>query len=283
MERVLVLGAMGMVGAALMRVLTAGFDPIGLGHESLDITAEVETLRTLQEIRPRIVVHAAAYTDVDGCETDPERAFRVNSQGTLHVARACHQVGAKLVYISTDYVFDGERSKPYREDAPTNPISVYGRSKLEGESQVRRLLKEFIIVRSQWLFGKGGKNFVTTILGLARQGNRLTIVQDQVGSPTYVVDLAWAIFRLLEKGSQGIFHVANSSHCSWYELAQEIVRTAGILDCEITPVDAAFLGRPAPRPRYSVLDCERLNLETGMRMRPWQEALREFLKGRGES
>lgn len=280
MKRVLVLGAKGMAGSALMGVLSSHFELIGLGHEELDITTEIETLRTVQDIRPSIVIHAAGYTDVDGCETNPDRAFSVNSQGTLHVARACRQTGASLVYISTDYVFDGKGSRPYREEEPVNPISIYGKSKLEGERHVQTLLNEFTIVRTQWLFGKGGKNFVTTVLSLAREGNPLTIVRDQIGSPTYVVDLSWAIFRLLENGSHGVFHVANSSSCSWYDFAQEIVRTAEISDIEIIPVDGAFLGRPAPRPNYSVLNCERLTLETGLTMRPWQQALREFVKGR---
>jgi len=280
MERVLVLGAKGMVGSELMGVLSLRFELIGLGHEELDITAEKEILQAVQDVRPGIVIHAAAYTDVDGCETDPERAFSVNSQGTLHVALACRQKGTRLVYISTDYVFDGKGSRPYREEDPVNPINIYGRSKLEGEKHVQRLLDEFIIVRTQWLFGKGGKNFVTTVLGLAREGKPLTIVRDHLGSPTYVLDLCRAILGLLEKGSYGVFHAANSRFCSWYDFAWEIVRSAELSDVKIIPVDWASLGRPAPRPRYSVLNCERLTLETGLAMRPWHKALREFVKGR---
>lgn len=280
MERVLVLGAKGMVGSELMQACPSRFEMIGLGRGELDVTAERETLRTVHEIKPRVVIHAAAYTSVDGCETDPDQAFRVNSQGTLHVALACRQAGARLVYMSTDYVFDGEGPRPYREEDPANPISIYGKSKLEGERHVQRLLDDYIIVRTQWLFGRGGKNFVTTVLDLAREGSPLTIVQDQIGSPTYVVDLSRAIFRLLENGFHGVFHVANSSSCSWYEFAREIVKTAGIEDIEIIPVDEAFQGRPAPRPHYSVLNCERLTRETGLTMRPWQKALQDFVKRR---
>lgn len=278
MERVLVLGAKGMVGTELMAVPSSHFEVIGLGREELDITAEPEILRTTKKIRPGVVIHAAAYTDVDGCETNPDRAFHVNGEGTRHVARACREIGAKLVYISTDYVFDGEGSRPYREQDPVNPLSVYGKSKLEGERHVQRLLEEFTIVRTEWLFGKGGKNFVTTVLSQAREKTPLHIVQDHIGSPTYAVDLSTAIFRLVAKGCRGIFHITNSASCSWYSFAREIIRLAEIPDVEITPVDWAFLKRPAPRPRYSVLDCERLRVETGLMMRSWKEALKEFME-----
>ena len=281
MERSLVLGAKGMVGSALMEALSSRFDVIGLGHDELDITAERDTFQTVGEIRPRIVIHAAAYTDVDGCETDPDQAFRVNSQGTLYVARACRDIGARLVYMSTDYVFDGKGSRPYTEEDPVNPINVYGRSKLEGERNVQRVLDEFTIVRSQWLFGERGKSFVTTILNLAGQGKPLNIVRDQIGSPTYVVDVGRAIFRLLENGSRGIFHVANSSSCSWYDFALEIVKAAEISGIGVVPIDGPFPGRPAPRPPYSVLNCQKLTRETGLTMRPWKEALQEFMRGRG--
>lgn len=281
MERSLVLGAKGMVGSALMEALSPRFDVIGLGHDELDITAERDTLWTVRDIRPRIVIHAAAYTDVDGCETDPDQAFRVNSQGTLYVARACRDIGARLVYMSTDYVFDGKGSRPYTEEDPVNPINVYGRSKLEGERNVQRVLDEFTIVRSQWLFGERGKSFVTIILDLAGQGKPLSIVRDQIGSPTYVVDVGRAIFRLLEEGSRGIFHVANSSSCSWYDFALEIVKAAEISGIGVVPIDGPFPGRPAPRPRYSVLNCQKLTRETGLTMRPWKEALQEFMRGRG--
>jgi len=279
MDRVLVLGVKGMVGSALMRILSARFELIGLGHGQLDVADERETLQTIQGIRPSIVIHAAAYTDVDGCETNPDQAFRINSQGTLHVARACRQTAARLVYMSTDYVFDGEISRPYKENDPVNPISIYGKSKLEGEQHARRLLDKLTIVRTQWLFGKGGKNFVTTVLNLARRSKPLTIVRDQIGSPTYAVDLSRAILRLLENGSHGVFHVANSLSCSWYDFAREIVKAAEISDVEIIPVEGANFGRPAPRPHYSVLGCQKLTRETGLTMRPWQKALREFLKG----
>ena len=280
MQRVLVLGAKGMVGSALTGVASPPFDVIGLGHGELDITAERETFRTIQEIRPRIVIHAAAYTDVDGCEENPEKAFNTNSQGTLFVAQACRRVGARLVYLSTDYVFDGKCPKPYGEEARVNPISVYGRVKLEGERHVQRLLEAFVIVRTQWLFGEGGRNFVDTIMDLAKAGKPLKIVQDQIGSPTYTVDLSQAIFRLLEKGCHGIFHVANRTSCSWYDLAREVVRVSGISGAEIIPIQSVDLDRSAPRPEHSVLDCEKLTRETGLRMRTWQEALRAFIEGR---
>jgi dTDP-4-dehydrorhamnose reductase len=263
-----------------MRVLSPHFDLVGLDIEELDITVEADTLQTIQEVSPTRVVHAAAQTDVDSCETDSGMAFRVNSQGTLHVARACHSIGARMLYISTDYVFDGTASRPYTEKDPVKPLSVYGQSKLEGEQHVRNLLEEFTIVRTQWLFGEKGKNFVTTILNLAQKGNPLTVVNDQVGSPTYTKDLSLAILRLLETGCRGVFHAANSSFCSWYDFARAIVKSAGIRGVKITPMDSTCLKRPAPRPHYSIFDCSKLIRETGLTMRPWHEALQDFLNGR---
>jgi dTDP-4-dehydrorhamnose reductase len=280
MERVLVLGAQGMVGSALMGSSSPRFELVGLGHADLDITVEKEGLRAVRDIRPDVLIHAAAYTDVDGCERNPDRAFDTNSRGTSHVVKACREIGAKLVYISTDYVFDGSSTIPYREEDPVNPLSVYGRSKLEGERHVQSLLNDFIILRTQWLFGDKGKNFVTMVLNGVKDGKTLTIVRDQFGSPTYVVDLRLAILRLVERGCRGVFHVANSSSCSWYEFAREILEVAGMSDIDIIPVDGTSLRRPAPRPQYCVLNCEKLTRETGLTMRPWQRALRDFMRGR---
>ena len=280
MKKILVLGAHGMLGSALMALSSPPFEVVGLGHEDVEVTLEKEVRRAVYDSQPDTVIHAAAYTDVDGCERDPDRAFATNSQGTLHVVEVCREVGAKLVYISTDYVFDGQAVAPYREDDPVNPLSVYGKSKLGGERHVQDRLDDFIIVRTQWLFGKGGRNFVTTVLDWAEDGKALTIVNDQFGSPTYVVDLSQAILRLLEKGCSGVFHVANRSSCSWYEFAREIFEAAGVSDMAIIPVEGASLGRPAPRPRHCILSCERLTRETGVTMRPWQRALRDFIRER---
>lgn len=280
MKKVLVLGARGMLGSALMALFSPSFEVVGLGHADVDVAFEKEVRRAVHDIQPDIVIHAAAYTDVDGCERNPDRAFETNTQGTLRVVQACREIGATLVYISTDYVFDGRGVAPYREDDPVHPLSVYGKSKLGGERHVQDGLDEFVIVRTQWLFGRGGRNFVTTVLEWAEDGRALTIVNDQFGSPTYVVDLSQTILRLLEKGCWGIFHVANSSSCSWYEFAREIFEVAGVPDVAIIPVEGASLGRPAPRPRHCILDCGRLTRETGVTMRSWQSALRDFLKER---
>ena len=279
MERVLVFGAKGMLGSAIMDSLSSSFELVGFGHEELDVTDEKATRRAISDLEPGIVIHAAAYTDVDGCETNPEESYRVNGQGTLYVVQACRETKSRLVYLSTDYVFDGKTSRPYREEDPVNPINVYGKSKLQGEQHVSRLLTDFIIIRTQWLFGKTGKNFVTTVLDSARDGKPMTIIRDQIGSPTYVMDLSCAISQLLRKDFRGIFHVANSSFCSWYEFAREILKLAEISHAEIIPVDGTSLGRPALRPQYSVLGCEKLTQETGLAMRPWQEAVWEFVKG----
>ena len=275
----LLLGASGMLGKALLEVLQ-GLPVVGWSSRDLDITREDQVLNRIRALHPRVIIHAAAWTQVDACEKDPERAYRVNARGTRHVAQAARATGARLVYISTDYVFDGKGNHPYPEDAPPNPLNVYGRSKWEGEQAVLESTPDGLIVRTSWLFGPGGANFVDTILQLAQIQSHLRVVADQRGAPTYTRDLAEALRRLLETPARGIVHVTNGGDCTWWEFARAILQEAGIQGVAVAPISTLEAGRPAPRPAYSVLDTGRYTCLTGHQLRPWQEALRAYLRER---
>jgi len=280
MGKILVIGAKGMLGRDLMEVLRSSFsrdEVIGWDIEEIDIREEKETVEKIEHLHPSSVINVAAYTDVDGCESDEAKAFAINAEGMRRVALGASRCGAKVVYLSTDYVFDGKKGEPYVEDDPPHPVNVYGHSKLKGEQYVRELVKDALIIRTQWLYGKYGKNFVTAILRQAKEKRVLSIVNDQTGSPTYTPDLSKAISVLLRQDAHGIFHVTNSNHCTWYAFGREILKLSGIEGVEVLPITSEGLGRPAPRPFYSVLDCEKLRVETGMRVQPWPEALKEFL------
>jgi len=267
-----------MLGLDVTDVFRETYEVYGRDIDDFDITRDKETMDAIIRIRPDIVIHTAAYTDVDACETHLELANSVNGGGTRNIASACRELGSKMVYISTDYVFDGTKSGAYSEEDPTCPISAYGRSKLEGERWVRTLVDQFVIVRTAWLFGSGGNNFVKTILKVAREKGALSVVNDQVGSPTYAVDLSRAIYVLVEKGFRGIYHITNGETCSWYEYAQEILAMSGLGNISVHPISSDQLNRAAKRPRNSVLDHGKFETETGYRMRSWRETLRDYLK-----
>ena len=280
MKRILVTGAKGMLGRDLMDILHSSFSPdevIGWDIEEIDIRKEDDTVAKIETLRPKVVIHLAAYTDVDGCESDQKRAFAVNAEGTRHVALAASKCRAKMIYLSTDYVFDGEKREPYLESDVPRPLNVYGHSKLKGEQYVQEGGKDFLIVRTQWLYGPFGKNFVDSILRQAGEKKTLFIVNDQTGSPTYTVDLAKAISVLIQLDVRGIFHVANSDLCTWYTFGQAILNFSGVSQVKVIPISTKELGRPAARPSYSVLDCQKLKKETGSTMRPWSEALKDYL------
>ena len=230
------------------------------------------------ETRPEWIVLSAAYTDVDGCESNAELAFAVNRDGAMNVATAAKEVGARLLFLSSDYVFDGKKTTPYEADDSRNPQSVYGRTKAEAEIKLLALLPDCGIVRTSWLFGLGGKCFPDTILKLAASRPALDVVSDQRGCPTYVVDLARAIVSLCRKSAKGIVHVTNAGDCSWFEFAQQIVQNAG-LATTVRPVSSAQMARPAPRPAYSVLSPSRLKA-LGIEMPSWQDALRRYQEQR---
>jgi len=271
---ILVVGANGMLGHDLMQLLSGEIRGVDIGD--IDITSIESVQRVLLTLKPAVIINAAAYTDVDGCETRRDLAMQVNGEGVGNLALTASEIGARLVQISTDYVFDGGKGSPYVEGDPTQPLSVYGESKLAGELNVR-LAPDYLIVRTQWLYGVHGKNFVETMLRLAGEKKELAVVDDQVGSPTWTVDLSLAIRALLDKGCCGTYHVANAGYCSWNEFARTIFAEAG-MEITVRPMTTKDLDRPARRPLYSTLDCGKLIRDTGFRPEPWQDALGKYLQ-----
>lgn len=272
--KILVTGANGQLGREIARQ--------GKQHEltlsdmdSLDITNGQATMALIKEIKPQAVIHCAAYTNVDAAETDADSAFRVNVTGAQNMAAGCLETGARMVYVSTDYVFDGTGNTCYREFDAVNPQNVYGRTKWQGEEIVRQILGRHYILRTAWLYGDGN-NFVRTMLRLASEQSNLRVVHDQIGTPTSTVDLTWAIFRLLDSEAYGTYHATCQGHCSWYEFACEIFKQAGKA-VEVFPVTTAEFCRPAKRPAYSVLDNYMLRMSVGDPLRSWQESLSEYL------
>lgn len=281
--RVVIVGAKGLVGSALAEAFSDTYEVIALDREELDVTTYNAVKKAIKEMTPQVVIDAAGYSDVDSCERRSQLAFAINAEGAKNVAKAASLVKAKVVYISSDYVFDGKKGSPYTEEDQPNPLNIYGESKLLGEKYVQDHSDDYLIVRTQWLFGPHGRNFVDTILTLAEEGREsIEVVEDLVGAPTYTVDLAQAVKRLLERDAWGIYHVSNSGQCSWFEFAKEILRQAGKNDVRLVPISSADLTRPARRPVFSVLSKDKLHRETGMKMRPWQEALSDYLKRRGQ-
>jgi dTDP-4-dehydrorhamnose reductase len=271
---ILVVGANGMLGHDLMQVLSGEIRGVDIGD--IDITSIESVRRVLLTLKPGVIINAAAYTDVDGCETRRDLAMQVNGEGVGNLALTASEIGARLVQISTDYVFDGGKGSPYVEGDPTQPLCVYGESKLAGELKVQ-LAPDYLIVRTQWLYGVHGKNFVETMLRLAGEKKELAVVDDQVGSPTWTVDLSLAIRALLEKGCCGTYHVANAGYCSWNEFAKTIFAETG-MEITVRPMTTKALDRPARRPLYSTLDCGKLIHDTGFRPEPWQNALGKYLQ-----
>jgi len=291
---VLITGSSGMLGSDLVKELTGKYEILGMdladrsrlessSFLKADITKQEEVSRIITNTRPGIVVHTAAWTDVDGCELDSKKAYSVNAAGTENVAMACSKAGAAMIYISTDFVFDGKKGSPYKEEDRPNPLSVYADSKFKGEEAVKRLLKKYFILRTSWLYGPNGNNFVDTIIAKAKENERLKVVDDQVGSPTYTADLAVAIRTFIDiissasaKVTPGIYHVSNSGSVSWYEYANMILSIAGI-SAKVDPISSDELGRAAKRPAMSVLDCSKFTALTGLNMRSWDSALRDYL------
>jgi len=272
-----------MLGRAVVDELeSADYDEVaGVDLEEIDITDLERAMSVVTFVEPAAVVNCAAYTDVDGCETETEIAFLVNGKGPTNLAVACREVGARLVHVSTDFVFDGEKDEPYLEEDEPNPRSVYGSSKLEGEKNVSANLEDHVIVRTAWLFGPDGVNFVDKILARAEAGEKLRVVEDQVGSPTYTRHLALAIRQLLETDYRGTVHAANTGAVSWYGFAEEILAAAGY-EVELETITSAELAAPAPRPAYSVLNTDKLELLVGETLPPWQVGLEYYLREIGK-
>ena len=262
-----------MLGRDLIALL--GDRGHGVDIDDIDITSPESVLKVIGDLKPEVVINCAAYTDVDGCESNTDTAMSVNGEGLAYLAMACRDNGALLVQISTDYIFDGGKGTPYVEDDAPCPLSVYGESKLAGEMNAA-FAPEYLIVRTQWLYGLHGKNFVETMLRLGAEKNEVTVVDDQIGSPTWTVDLARAIVALIDGGCRGIYHAANSEFCSWNEFAKAIFEEAG-LNVKVSPMTTAELNRPARRPLYSTLECSKLTGDTGLQPQSWRSALREYL------
>ena len=276
--RILVLGATGMLGKELVRAFSA-HEVEGLGSKDADLRESAQVLHVVQQARPDWVILSTAYTDVDGCEADPNRAFGVNRDGAEYVAVAASQNGSRLMFVSSDYVFDGEKPSPYEVADPRGPINVYGRSKAEAEVRLLEILPRCCIVRTSWLFGTGGKCFPDTMLQLAETRPELRVVNDQRGSPTFTPDLARAMAQLTEGGASGIVHVTNSESCSWFEFAQAVL--AAHPKTRVVPVTSAEFPRPARRPKNSVLSGASLR-ERGIELPTWRDALDRYLRERNK-
>ena len=279
----MVTGAAGMLGHAVVPLLRArGHETLALDLAEADVTDFAALQRRADTFRPDWVAHLAALTNVDGCESETGKALRVNGEGAGNAARAAAGVGASVMLVSTDYVFDGSGSMPWRETDAASPLSAYGRSKLAGEVAVREADEKHLIVRTAWLFGAGGRNFVDTILAKARQSGPLKVVDDQRGTPTWTGHFAAAITRLMESGAGGTWHVTNSGEATWHDLAVAACEDAGV-KAEIGRQSSAELGRPAGRPAFSVLDNGKFVAFAGSPLPHWRDGLRRHLAGQTAS
>ena len=274
--KILITGSNGMLGHDLANALE-GHELILTTSKTLDITDKDHTIEFICDAEPDIVINSAAYTDVDGCEENHDLAYAVNGEGVRNLAMACREIDCPLVHISTDYVFDGSATEPIAEDGEIGPISIYGKSKLQGEEAIQEILDKYFIIRTAWLYGLNGKNFPKTMLELAESHSEITVVYDEVGTPTYPPDLAYGISELIATDRYGIYHLTNSGSCSWCEFARYIFEVAG-KDVNVIPVTASEFARPAPRPSYSVLD-NRNWVENGFEpLRDYKEAIKEYIE-----
>ncbi|MCM8901624.1 dTDP-4-dehydrorhamnose reductase [Caldicoprobacter algeriensis] len=275
---VLVTGARGQLGYDVVeRLKELNIEHIGVDKEEFDLTDEKETKEFIKSYKPDVVVHCAAYTAVDKAEDEKELCHAVNVLGTRYVAEACKEIDAKMLYISTDYVFDGEKEGPYEVDDQPNPINYYGLTKYLGERKVQNILQKYFIVRISWVFGKNGSNFVKTMLRLGQERKEVRVVCDQVGSPTYTYDLARLLCEMIQTDKYGIYHATNEGYCSWYEFACEIFKTAG-MDVKVIPIKSNEYPTKAKRPANSRLSKKRLEL-MGFNLLPhWRDALERYIK-----
>lgn len=275
--RIMVTGATGMLGQDVVRVLQEqGHDCLGVGSKDFDLLDMAAAKAAVLAFRPEAIVHCAAYTAVDQAESEPDRCAAVNGLGTLNIVRAALAVDAKLLCVSTDYVFDGAGDAPHEADERPRPLNVYGLSKLQGEEAVRGLMSRYFILRTSWVFGRGGGNFVRTIRRLGREREEISVVMDQVGAPTYTVDLARLIAAMIVTDRYGVYHAANEGSCSFAEFAQVILRADGSR-CRVRPIPTAEYRSAARRPLNSRLSRRSLDENGFARLPPWQDALRRYL------
>ena len=267
-----------MLGGAIQRVAPSAVQLVALRHADLPVEDARAVERVVQRERPDWIINCAGYTQVDRAESEPDAAQRVNAVGPANLARAAQEAGARLLHISTDYVFDGRATRPYREDDPVGPLNVYGRSKLAGEEAIREILPQaHLIVRTQWLFGVGGPNFVATVLRLARERPQLKVVNDQHGRPTYTPDLAAALWRLVACDARGTVHCANDGEATWFEVARAAIDVTG-LKTVVEACSTDDMPRPARRPPFSVLDCSKCTTIVGGRLPPWREGVADYVR-----
>ena len=277
--RVLVTGAKGQLGTDLMNELNRqGLEAIGVDIEEMDITDAESCRRVISREKPDAVIHCAAYTAVDAAEDNVELCSRINGQGTRNVAQACREQGIKLMYISTDYVFDGQGTQPWEPDDPRDPLNVYGETKYQGELAVEELLDQYFTVRIAWVFGLAGKNFIKTMLRLGQERGAVSVVDDQIGSPTYTYDLARLLVDMIQTDQYGRYHATNEGICSWYEFACEIFRQAGMDQVQVTPVSSQQFAAKAKRPSNSRMSKEKLSDNGFVRLPDWKDALGRYLK-----
>lgn len=275
---ILITGVNGQLGSSTANYLDQKHIPfIGAGRKEFDITNSEQTLEYIREVRPNCVVHCSAYSNVERAEENEELCIKTNVEGTKNIAIACRELDAKLLYISTDYVFDGNKETAYVPEDVVNPLSVYGRSKAKGEEIIEELLDKYFIVRTSWLFGKNGPNFVETMLRMGRKNKNLNVVKDQIGSPTYTEDLSPLLITLLESEEYGCYHATNEGFCSWAEFAQEIMKISG-LSCEIVPILSKDYPSKVTRPKNSRMNKEKLSRNGFKRLPSWQNALKRYLE-----
>lgn len=276
--KILVTGSDGLVGTNILPFLRERFDVIPALEKDWDISDMEAGAAVIGRERPEVLLNLAAVTNVDGCEDNPEPAFKVNGEAPGTLASLCSRFGIRLLHFSTDYVFDGMKDGPYTEEDKTNPLSAYGKSKLLGEKNVLELSRSATVIRTEWIYGQGGDNFITKVLKIARETGRAEVVDDQWGAPTYAKDLGPAVAALIEGNKTGIYHVTNSGSCTWYGFARKIFSLLGI-EVVCTPITSDRLTRKARRPINSVLDCSKLRVDTNVQMRGWETALQEYLNG----
>lgn len=276
--KVLVTGIKGQLGHDVMeRLREKNHEAVGVDLEEMDITDETAVNDVMDRVRPHAVIHCAAYTAVDKAEDEVEVCRRVNAQGTAYIAKACKKHDCKLLYLSTDYIFTGEGERPWEPEDEADPLNVYGQTKYEGEQAIENCLEKYFIVRISWVFGVNGSNFIRTMLRLGEERGAVSVVDDQIGSPTYTYDLAFLLVDMIESDRYGIYHATNEGFCSWYEFAVEIFRQAK-MEVEVTPVGTEAFPVRAKRPKNSRMSKEKL-IQNGFQKLPvWQDALGRFLK-----
>lgn len=277
--KILVTGAKGQLGFDVVEQLKQrGHQAVGVDVEEMDITNGTQVSQVMEEIRPEGVIHCAAYTAVDAAEEHVELCRSINVHGTENIVKYCEETGCKLIYLSTDYVFDGEGNRPWEPDDEADPLNVYGQTKYEGEELIRNHLEKYYIVRISWVFGRNGNNFIQTMLRLGKQNGAVKVVSDQIGSPTYTYDLARLLIDMMEKEAYGTYHATNLGICSWYQFACEIFHQAGMEEVTVTPITSEEFPAKARRPHNSMMNKAKLDEYDFQQLPAWEDALRRYLQ-----